>query len=87
MLEPIMNVTISVPEQFMGDIIGDLNSKRGRIMGVEQAGKRQVIQATGTVGRDVPLFDRSKIDYERAGQLHDGSSHITRRCLMSLPKR
>ncbi|MYE89844.1 elongation factor G [Candidatus Poribacteria bacterium] len=46
MLEPIMNVTISVPEQFMGDIIGDLNSKRGRIMGVEQAGKRQVIQAT-----------------------------------------
>ena len=46
LLEPIMNVTISVPEQFMGDIIGDLNSKRGRIMGVEQAGKRQVIQAT-----------------------------------------
>ena len=46
LLEPIMNVTISVPEQFMGDIIGDLNSKRGRIMGVEQAGRRQVIQAT-----------------------------------------
>ena len=46
LLEPIMNVTISVPEQFMGDIIGDLNSKRGRIMGVEPAGKRQVIQAT-----------------------------------------
>ena len=46
LLEPIMNVMISVPEQFMGDIIGDLNSKRGRIMGVEQAGRRQVIQAT-----------------------------------------
>lgn len=45
LLEPIMNVTISVPEQFMGDIIGDLNSKRGQVMGVEQAGKRQVIQA------------------------------------------
>ncbi|MCZ6676393.1 MAG: elongation factor G [Candidatus Poribacteria bacterium] len=46
LLEPIMNVTISVPGQFMGDVIGDLNSKRGRIMDVEQAGKRQVIQAT-----------------------------------------
>ena len=46
LLEPIMDVEISVPEQFMGDVIGDLNSKRGRVMGVEQAGKRQVIKAT-----------------------------------------
>jgi elongation factor G len=44
LLEPIMDVTISVPDQFMGDVIGDLNSKRGRVMGVEQAGRRQVIQ-------------------------------------------
>ena len=29
----------------MGDVIGDLNSKRGRVMGVEQSGRRQVIQA------------------------------------------
>ena len=41
-----MDVTISVPEQFMGDIIGDLNSKRGQVMGVEQLGKRQAIQAS-----------------------------------------
>lgn len=45
LLEPIMDVTISVPDQFMGDVIGDLNSKRGRVMGVEQSGRRQVIQA------------------------------------------
>ena len=51
LLEPIMDVTITVPEQFMGDIIGDLNSKRGQVMGVEQAGKRQVIQA------NVPLAE------------------------------
>ena len=44
LLEPIMDVTISVPDQFMGDVIGDLNSKRGRVMGVEQSGRRQVIQ-------------------------------------------
>lgn len=44
-LEPIMNVEIVVPEQFMGDIMGDLNSKRGRIMGMEPKGKFQVIKA------------------------------------------
>ena len=51
LLEPIMDVTISVPDQFMGDVIGDLNSKRGRVMGVEQAGRRQVIQV------QVPLVE------------------------------
>lgn len=45
LLEPIMDVEISVPNQFMGDVIGDLNSKRGRVMGVEPSGKRQIIKA------------------------------------------
>jgi elongation factor G len=45
LLEPIMNVEISVPEEYMGDIIGDLNSKRGRVMGMEQVNNRQVIKA------------------------------------------
>jgi elongation factor G len=36
LLEPIMKVTITVPEQFMGDVLGDLNSKRGRMLGMEQ---------------------------------------------------
>ena len=45
LLEPIMSVTISVPDQFMGNIIGDLNGRRGQVMGVEQVGKRQEISA------------------------------------------
>ncbi|MGI6549218.1 MAG: elongation factor G [Syntrophomonadales bacterium] len=45
LLEPICNVEVEVPEQFMGDIIGDLNSKRGRVMGMEPHGKNQVIKA------------------------------------------
>ncbi|HHX50879.1 MAG TPA: elongation factor G [Clostridia bacterium] len=45
LLEPIMNVEVSVPDQFMGDIIGDLNGKRGRILGMEPQGKNQVIRA------------------------------------------
>ena len=46
LLEPVYNISVTVPDQYMGDVMGDLNSKRGRIMGMEQVGKRQVIQAT-----------------------------------------
>ncbi len=44
-MEPIMNVTIRTPDEYMGDIMGDLNSKRGRIMGMEQQGKYQLVKA------------------------------------------
>jgi len=46
LLEPIMEVEVRVPEKFMGDIMGDLNSKRGRIMGMGAEGDEQVIRAT-----------------------------------------
>jgi len=45
LLEPIAEVEIRVPEVFMGDVIGDLNTKRGRVLGMEAQGKFQVIKA------------------------------------------
>ncbi len=45
LLEPIMNVTVIIPEESMGDVIGDLNSKRGRVMGMDTQGRNQVIKA------------------------------------------
>lgn len=45
LLEPIMNVEITVPESFMGDVMGDLNKKRGRIMGMDPTNGNQVIKA------------------------------------------
>jgi len=45
LLEPIMNVEVSVPDTFMGDIMGDLNSRRGRIMGMDPKDGKQVIKA------------------------------------------
>ncbi|MEN6460629.1 MAG: elongation factor G [Syntrophomonas sp.] len=50
LLEPIYNVEIEVPDTYMGDIIGDLNSKRGRVQGMEPAGKKQVIKAQVPLG-------------------------------------
>lgn len=45
LLEPIMKVRVVVPEEYMGDIIGDLNKKRGRILGMEPQNGLQVISA------------------------------------------
>jgi len=54
LLEPSMEVEIRVPDQFMGDIMGDMNSRRGRIMGMEKEGKIQVIRA------QAPLSEMSR---------------------------
>jgi elongation factor G len=45
LLEPVMAVEVTVPEEFMGVIIGDINSRRGRIEGMEHAAGSQVIKA------------------------------------------
>jgi len=45
LLEPIMAVEVVVPEEYMGDVIGDLNSRRGRIMGMESRGGAQVVNS------------------------------------------
>jgi elongation factor G len=44
-LEPIMSVEVVVPEDYMGDVIGDLNSRRGRIMGMDSRAGAQVVSA------------------------------------------
>lgn len=45
LIEPIMNIEVVVPEEYMGDIIGDLNSKRGKISGVDSMNSNQKIKA------------------------------------------
>ncbi|HET8947478.1 MAG TPA: elongation factor G [Candidatus Polarisedimenticolia bacterium] len=51
LLEPVMNVEIVAPEQYMGDLMGDLNSRRGHVQGMASQGRSQVIKAT------VPLVE------------------------------
>jgi elongation factor G len=51
LLEPIMKVTVTVPEEYMGDIIGDINSRRGTIQGMEAVAGAQRIEA------NVPLSE------------------------------
>ena len=45
LLEPIMEMEITVPDEYMGDIIGDLNSRRGRVLGMGSQGTKQIVKA------------------------------------------
>ncbi|MEX0786041.1 MAG: elongation factor G, partial [Dehalococcoidia bacterium] len=51
LLEPVMKLEISTPEDFFGDVLGDINGRRGHVSGVEPRGKLQVIRA------DLPLAE------------------------------
>ena len=53
-LEPIYDLTIKVPEEYMGDVMGDISGRRGKIMGMDAEGKFQVIKAK------VPLAELHK---------------------------
>ncbi len=51
LLEPVVSIEITVPDDCMGDVIGDLNSRRGRVLGMDTKGKKQIIKA------NVPLAE------------------------------
>ena len=50
MLEPIMHVEVFVPDEYMGDIMGDMNKRRGRIMGMDQVDGQQRVTAEAPMG-------------------------------------
>ena len=45
LLEPIMKVEVTMPEEYMGDVIGDLNSRRGRVEGMDDIGGGKMVRA------------------------------------------
>jgi len=45
LLEPIMEVEVIVPDEFMGAVVGDLNSRRGKVLGMDSKGKNQIVKA------------------------------------------
>ena len=65
LLEPIMKVEVTVPEEYMGDVIGDINSRRGRIEGMDDIGGGKLIKAY------VPLAEmfglRNRLTFKNTG--------------------
>ena len=71
-LEPIMKVEVTAPEDFMGTVIGDLNSRRGRVEGMEAGRQRAGRAGLRAAGQHVRLCHRPALDDLRAVRLLDG---------------
>ena len=85
LLEPMMAVEVVTPEDYLGDVMGNLNSRRGRVEHLEPVGNAQSDQGDGPARRDVRLRDRRALDDAGPGDVHDavrplrGSAAVDRR--------
>ena len=81
-LEPIMELEITVPEKYMGDIIGDINAKRGKIISMTQTGnKKQLIKATFLNMRHSITQQTLHLSPRAEGGLHR-NSWLMKKCLL-----
>ena len=71
LLEPVMAVEVVTPEDYLGDVMGDLNSRRGRVEGPRAARQRAGDQGARPARRDVRLRHRPALDDAGAGHVHD----------------
>ena len=72
LLEPIMLLTVSVPEDVVGDVVGDLNSRRGRPLGMEAKGSATEIKAEVPMAEVLDYARDLRADHRRSRRLHDG---------------
>ena len=87
LLEPIMAVEVVTPEDYMGDVIGDLNSRRGKVGKMEQRGNLQVVTAQVPLVGDVRLRYRPAFPHPGTCERTPCSSTRTSRCLATCRKR
>ena len=72
LLEPIMHVEVYAPDQYSGDLMGNLSSRRGRISGSECARGKRGDQGAGAAFGNAQLRQRTHLHDARPRQLHDG---------------
>ena len=82
-----MSVEVVTPEDFLGDVIGDLSRRRGKVQGQEQRGNALAVHAYVPLGRDVRLRDRPAVLDPGPGELTRCSSSATRRSLPSIAEQ
>ena len=73
LLEPIMKVEITIPDEFAGSIMGDLNSRRGRIQGMDNKAGKTIVKAEVPDGGDAHLRRRPHLDDPGPRQLQHGN--------------
>ncbi|MDD3535622.1 MAG: elongation factor G [Candidatus Cloacimonetes bacterium] len=78
LLEPIHNLVIIVPSEYMGDVMGDISTRRGRIMGMEQRGKKQHLNAQMPIAEVYNYFPALKSFTQGRGRFTQEFSHYER---------
>ena len=78
LLEPMMAVEVETPEDFMGNVVGDLSSRRGMIQGMDDMPTGKVDQGRGAAGRDVRLLDDAALAVAGPRDVHDGIQALHR---------
>ncbi len=78
LLEPVMAVEVVTPDEFLGTVIGDLSSRRGRVESQEPRGNALVVQASVPLSSDVRLRHRPALQHAGPGQLHDAVRPVRR---------
>ena len=83
LLEPIDEIQVRVPEEFLGDVMGDLSSRRGKILGTEADGHYQVIRALVPQAEIYKYADPSALAHPGTRHARARSSRTTKRCRAS----
>ena len=79
LLEPVMKVEIEAPDEFAGALMGDLNSRRGRVQGMESKGRTTVINAEVPMAEMLTLRHNAHLHDARQRQLPHGSGSLRHR--------
>ena len=87
LLEPIDEIQVRVPEEFLGDVMGDLSSRRGKILGTEADGHYQVIRALVPHAGDLQVRDAPALDHPGTRHALGASSRTTKKSRASSPTR
>ena len=78
LLEPMMAVEVETPEDFMGNVVGDLSSRRGMIQGIRRHADRQDRQGRGSARGNVWVFDDVALALAGSRNVHDGIQALHR---------
>ncbi len=78
LLEPIHNVKIVIPTEYMGDVMGDISTRRGKILGMEQSGKKQILNAQLPLAELFSYYPALKSLTQGRGRFEQEFSHYER---------
>ena len=75
LLEPVMNMEVSVPDECLGDVIGDLNSRRGKVLGMDTKGRIQAIKTKVPMAEVLKYAQDLRSITSGRGEFHMEFSH------------